>query len=69
MQTTIVGEQIGIFNKIDYGLASELAERVIERYSKEEIDSVYLIYNEFKSVIAQRLVVEQILPIEKIGDA
>ena len=66
-QTTIVGEQIGIFNKIDYALASELAERVIERYAKEEIDSVYLLYNEFKSVIAQRLVVEQVLPIEQIG--
>ena len=68
-QTTIVGEQIGVLNKIDYALASELAERVIERYSQEEIDSVYLLYNEFKSVIAQRLVVEQILPIEQIGVA
>ena len=68
-QTTIVGEQIGVLNKIDYALASELAERVIERYSHEEIDSVYLLYNEFKSVIAQRLVVEQILPIEQIGVA
>ncbi len=68
-QTTIVGEQIGVLNKIDYALASELAERVIERYSREEIDSVYLLYNEFKSVIAQRLVVEQVLPIEQIGVA
>jgi F-type H+-transporting ATPase subunit gamma len=67
VQTTIVGEQIGIFNKIDYALGSELAERVTERYAREEIDSVYLLYNEFKSVIAQRLVVEQILPIEQIG--
>jgi F-type H+-transporting ATPase subunit gamma len=64
---TLIGEQIGIFNKIDYALASELAERVIERYAKEEIDAVYFVYNEFKSVIAQRLVVEQILPIEQIG--
>jgi F-type H+-transporting ATPase subunit gamma len=62
-----VGEQIGIFNKIDYALASELAERVVGRYAREEIDSVYLLYNEFKSVIAQRLVVEQVLPIEQIG--
>ena len=53
-----------MLNKIDYALVSELAEHVIERYSREEIDSVYLLYNEFKSVIAQRLVVEQILPIE-----
>src|SRR6478736_6822918 len=64
---TIIGEQIGIFNSIDYALASELAERVIERYAKEEIDAVYFVYNEFKSVIAQRLVVERVLPIEQIG--
>ena len=33
-QTTIVGEQIGVLNKIDYAMASELAERVIDRYSQ-----------------------------------
>jgi len=45
-----------------------LADRVIERYANQEIDSVYLVYNEFKSVIAQRLVVEQVLPIEQVGE-
>src|SRR6476646_10114748 len=50
-QTTIVGEQVGVLNKIDFALASELAERIVERYSNEEIDAVYLLYNEFKSVI------------------
>ena len=68
-QTTIVGEKIGVLNKVEYALASELAERVIERYSREEIDSVHLLYNEFKSVIAQRLVVEKVLPIEEVGKA
>jgi F-type H+-transporting ATPase subunit gamma len=66
--TSLVGEQIGVLNKIEYGLASELAERVMERYTHAEIDSVYLVYNEFKSVIAQRLVVEQVLPVERIGE-
>jgi F-type H+-transporting ATPase subunit gamma len=64
---TLVGEKVGVLNKVEYAMASELAERVIERYAKEEIDSVYVVYNEFKSVIAQRLVVEQVLPIEHIG--
>jgi F-type H+-transporting ATPase subunit gamma len=68
-ETTIIGEQVGVLNKIEYAMASELADRIIDRYSHEEIDSVYLVFNEFKSVIAQRLVVEQILPIEKIGAA
>jgi F-type H+-transporting ATPase subunit gamma len=65
--TTIVGEHVGVLNKIEYPLASEIAERVVARYTRTEIDSVYLVYNEFKSVIAQRLVVEQLLPIEQIG--
>ena len=66
-RTTLVDEQVGVLNKIDYSVASDLAERLIERYSHAAIDSVYLVYNEFKSVIAQRLVVEQLLPIEHIG--
>jgi len=66
-QITLVGERVGVFNKIDYSLASEISDQIIERYTHSEIDSVYLVYNEFKSVIAQRLVVEQILPIEHIG--
>ena len=41
---------------------------MIRRYTREEIDSVYVVFNEFKSVIAQRLIVEQILPIEQIGE-
>ena len=66
---SIIGEQIGVFNKIEYSLAGGIAERVIERYSRGDIDSVYLLFNEFKSMIAQRLVVEQVLPIEHIGEA
>ena len=65
----IVGERVGVLNKVDYAMASELAERVIDRYGNGEIDSVYLLYNEFKSMIAQRLIVEQVLPIEQIGEA
>src|SRR5215467_9030273 len=66
--TTIIGEQIGVLGKLEYRMASEFADRVIDRYSQQEIDSVYLVYNEFKSVISQRLVVEKVLPIERVGE-
>ena len=66
---TIIGERIGVLNKIEYSLAEDIAQRVIQRYCECDIDSVYLLFNEFKSVIAQRLVVEQILPIEQIGES
>ena len=53
---------------MDFSQARAVAEGVIGRYQREEIDAVYVVFNEFKSVIAQRLIVEQILPItEQIG--
>src|SRR5467141_606625 len=68
-RTTVTGEKVGVLNKVDHALATGIAERVIERYSQGEIDSVYLLFNEFKSVIQQRLVVERVLPIVEIGVA
>ncbi|MBV9183949.1 MAG: ATP synthase F1 subunit gamma [Acidobacteria bacterium] len=65
--TTLVGEKVGMLNRVEYPLAGELAEEIIDRYTGAEIDAVYLVFNEFKSVIAQRLVVEQLLPVEQIG--
>jgi len=66
--TEITGEHVGILGKVEFAQASALAQNVIARYQREEIDAVYLVFNEFKSVIAQRLIVEQILPIEQIGE-
>ncbi len=64
----ITGEHVGILGKVEFSQASALAENVIGRYCLEQIDAVYVVFNEFKSVIAQRLIVEQILPIEQIGE-
>lgn len=68
-RTALIREHVGVLNKIDYEMAKEIAGRVIDRYSNCEIDAVYLVYNEFKSVISQRLIVERVLPIEHIGEA
>lgn len=46
---------------------SEMARSVVARYERAEIDSVYLVYNEFKSVLSQRIVVEKLLPILRLG--
>jgi F-type H+-transporting ATPase subunit gamma len=64
----ISGDHVGILGKVEFAQASALAQSVIARYRREEIDAVYVVFNEFKSVIAQRLIVEQILPIEQIGE-
>jgi F-type H+-transporting ATPase subunit gamma len=65
--TELTGEHVGVLGKLEFAQVRRLAESVIERYQRGEIDSVYVVFNEFKSVIAQRLIVEQILPIEQIG--
>ncbi len=63
----IVGEHIGVLGKVEYAFAAQLAQNVIERYARGEIDGVYILYNEFKSVISQRLIAEHLLPIKEIG--
>lgn len=64
----IVGEYAELLGNLTFEPVGEIAESVIDRYSKGEIDAVYIVYNEFKSVIAQRLVVDQVLPIAEIGE-
>jgi len=62
----VTGETVALTN-IDFALANHVAEDIVERYTSERIDSVYIVYNEFKSVIAQRLIVDEVLPIAEIG--
>ena len=63
----IVGEYVNILAKVDFDEVEEIAEKIIKSYCQEEIDSVYLIFNEFKSVISQRVIVQRILPVQEIG--
>ena len=62
-QVEVTGDHPGMLLKLDPGRVHDLAESIISRYTREEIDAVYVVYNEFKSVIAQRLVVERLLPL------
>ena len=63
----VVGEHLNLLAKVEYETVSELAGRIVKAYKEERIDSVYLIYNEFKSVIAQRLIAQRILPVQELG--
>src|SRR6266853_1980742 len=64
----IVGEYVGVLGKVEFNFASTLSKRIVARYVNKEIDAVYILFNEFKSVIAQRLVAERLLPIKSIGE-
>jgi F-type H+-transporting ATPase subunit gamma len=60
----ITGEHVGILNKVQFSDASAIAKAVSRRYAKAEIDAVYLLYNEFKTVVSQKITVKRILPVE-----
>jgi len=60
-------EAVNIFARLDYSHAKQISATLMEEFSNKEVDAVYLVYNEFKSVIQQRIVVEQLLPIQKLA--
>jgi F-type H+-transporting ATPase subunit gamma len=59
-------EAAGIFQKMTFGDASDIADAAIEEFTSGNASSVYLVYNEFKSVMTQRIVVERLLPIPRL---
>lgn len=65
---TITSEFIGLTGKarLEFSDALEVARSIIKQYTEDtEIDKVFLIYNEFKSVLTQRVVLEQLLPVAR----
>ena len=66
-QVEVAAEHADTLLKADFGDVSNIARDIIARYERAEIDSVYIVYNEFKSVLSQRIVVEKMLPILKLG--
>ena len=59
-------ESVGIFQKLSFNDAVPIAEVAIEQFTSGAASSVYLVYNEFKSVMSQRIVVERLLPISRL---
>jgi F-type H+-transporting ATPase subunit gamma len=60
----ISGEYIDLFRTVKFEDAERIADSIIERYAKAEIDAVYLFVNEFKSVMAANLATTKLLPLE-----
>ena len=67
-RATIAGEFIGITAKarLEFSDALEVAQSIIKTYTEDEgIDKVFIIYNEFRSVLSQRVVLQQLLPVSR----
>jgi F-type H+-transporting ATPase subunit gamma len=63
-RAAIAGERLGLTKQVQYADAAGIAQELAGRFERAEVDAVYLLYNEFKSIMAQRLVVSRVLPIE-----
>ena len=63
----LTGDHPGLLVKLEISRVEAMAHNIITRYVHEEIDAAYIVYNEFKSVISQRLVVEKLLPLIEVG--
>jgi F-type H+-transporting ATPase subunit gamma len=61
---TVTAEYVDITTHADRAHAAEIARKAIALYETGEIDALYIVFNEFKSVLAQTLTLEKVLPIE-----
>ena len=59
-------EEVGLFQNVKWSHAQAIAATAIKEFLGPDISSVYLVYNEFKSVISQRVVIEKLLPIPRL---
>jgi len=59
-------QYLNIMSQVDFDHAREIAETITEYYVEGEVDAVYLLYNQFKSVVSQDITLEPLLPIQKL---
>ena len=57
-------DYVGFFGRLRYAQAREIADDLVQAYEKDELDAVYLLYNEFKSAIVQQISLVQLLPLQ-----
>jgi len=62
----IVSKHIGLFSGLTFGSAQTIIAEVVQGFLRGEYDRVEVVYNEFKSIIQQRVVIERLLPIPPI---
>jgi len=58
-----LGERVGLLGKLRFSDAQPISKQIVDVYTSEEVDAVDFIYNQFKSILVQRLTVERYLPI------
>jgi F-type H+-transporting ATPase subunit gamma len=54
----------GVWDSLNLESARTIAQKILKPFNDDEIDAIYLVYNEFKSAMSQAVVVERLLPVE-----
>jgi F-type H+-transporting ATPase subunit gamma len=65
----MLAESVGIFSRLEFSHAQEIAQQIIKLYSSEAVDAVDFIYNESKTILTQRLTRERYLPVKPLEPA
>ena len=60
-------EEVGLFQNVKWTHAQTIANTAIKEFLDGDVGSVYLVYNEFRSIMSQRVVVERLLPIANLA--
>jgi len=60
----LIAEYINVLARVEFGAVREISSLVTDLYAKGEIDSVYIIFSEFKTVMSANLAVEKLLPVD-----
>jgi F-type H+-transporting ATPase subunit gamma len=65
---TFAGEWVNVLARVDFKTAREIAKLATDLYAERKVDSVYIVFSEFKSVMAPNLTMQKLLPVEKIEE-
>jgi F-type H+-transporting ATPase subunit gamma len=64
----VTGDHPGMLEKLRFDAVAEIGQDIVDRYISGEIDAAYVVFNEFRSVMSQRVVVERLVPLAEPGE-
>jgi F-type H+-transporting ATPase subunit gamma len=64
----ITHQYTNIFRQVRFEDAKEISEKTIRAYTEGDLDAIYIVYNEFKSMLSQRIVLKRLLPLERLPE-
>ena len=67
-RATIRNEYIGAFQALKFSKAQEIAQSAMKAFLDREVEEVFLLFNEFKSIVQQRIVIERLLPLQALEE-